>query len=95
MDARKVIVRPVVTEKTSNMREAESKYVFEVASDANKIQIKAAVETIFKVHVEKVTTWWARGKLRRRGRFAGKTPDQKRASVTIRKGESIPVIEQV
>ena len=95
MEARKVIVRPVVTEKTSNLREAESKYVFEVASEANKIQIKSAVEEIFKVHVVRVTTWWARGKLRRRGRFAGKTPDLKRACVTIRKGESIPVFEQV
>ncbi|MBM3319840.1 MAG: 50S ribosomal protein L23 [Candidatus Eisenbacteria bacterium] len=95
MEARKIVLRPVVTEKTSNLRAAENKYVFEVATDANKIQIKAAVEEIFKVHVEKITTWYARGKLRRRGRFVGKTPDRKRAAVTVRKGESIPVFEQV
>jgi large subunit ribosomal protein L23 len=95
MDARSVIRRPVVTEKTSNLREAENRYVFEVADAANKIQIKSAVEEIFKVHVEKVNTWYVRGKLRRRGRFAGKTPDRKRAAVKIRKGESIPIFEQV
>ncbi|MFH1279301.1 MAG: 50S ribosomal protein L23 [Candidatus Eisenbacteria bacterium] len=95
MDARQIILRPVVTEKTSNMREADRKYVFEVASRANKIQIKGAVEEIFKVHVDNVSTWYKRGKIRRRGRFAGKTPDRKRASVTLREGESIPIFEQV
>jgi len=95
MDAHKVIVKPVVTEKTSNMRESENKYVFEVATEANKIEIMAAVEEIFNVHVERVTTWYTRGKIRRRGRIEGKTPDRKRAAVTVRDGESIPVFEQV
>ena len=95
MEARKVIVRPVVTEKTSNARESENKYVFQVSPRANKIQIKTAVEEIFNVHVEHVTTWFTRGKIRRRGRFAGKTPDTKRAAVKLREGESIPIFEQV
>lgn len=95
MEFRRVIVKPIVTEKTSNMREADNKYVFEVNSKANKIEIKQAVEAIFKVHVEEVTTWFTRGKIRRQGRFVGKTPDRKRASVTLRKGENIPIFEQV
>ena len=95
MDARHVILRPVVTEKTSNIRESDNKYVFEVSSSANKIQIKDAVEEIFKVHVETVTTWYKRGKMRRRGRYEGKTPDRKRAAVTLREGENIPIFEQV
>lgn len=95
MEAREIIVRPVVTEKTSNMREAENKYVFEVSSRANKIQIRRAVEEVFNVHVTNVTTWFTRGKMRRRGRYEGKTPDRKRAAVTIKQGESIPIFEQV
>ncbi len=95
MEARQILVRPVVAEETSNMREEENKYVFEVSIRANKIQIRRAVEEVFKVHVTNVTTWFTRGKKRRRGRFEGKTPDRKRAAVTIRQGESIPVFEQV
>ncbi len=95
MESREIIVRPIVTEKTSNMREESNRYVFEVASAANKIEIKRAVEDIFDVHVEKVTTWFTRGKMRRRGQHAGKTPDRKRAAVTLKEGDSIPVFEQV
>ena len=95
MESRNIIVRPVVTEKTSNMREESNRYVFEVASAANKIEIKRAVEEIFSVHVERVTTWFTRGKIRRRGQFVGKTPDRKRAAVTLREGDNIPVFEQV
>jgi len=95
MNARDVILRPVVSEKTSNIREADNKYVFEVAKGANKMQIKEAVEEIFDVHVDRVRTWYTRGKIRRRGRFEGRTPDRKRAAVSVRKGESIPIFEQV
>ena len=92
---RRIILRPIVTEKTSNMREAENKYVFEVSPQANKIQIKKAVEDVFKVDVVDVHTWFTRGKLRRQGRYAGKRPDRKRAAVTLKAGESIPIFEQV
>lgn len=95
MDSRQVILRPVVTEKSSNMREENNRYVFEVASEANKIEIKRAVEEVFDVNVVKVTTWFTRGKLRRRGAFVGKTPDRKRAAVTLREGDNIPLFEQV
>ncbi|MBN1827429.1 MAG: 50S ribosomal protein L23 [Candidatus Eisenbacteria bacterium] len=92
---RRIIVRPIVTEKSSNMREAENKYVFEVNPRANKIQIKKAVEAVFKVQVVDVHTWFARGKNRRQGKYVGKTPDRKRAAVTLKAGESIPIFEQV
>lgn len=95
MEARKVIVRPVVTEKTSNLREFENKYVFEVAEEANKYTIRQAVEEIFKVDVINVSTWHVRGKNRRRGMFTGKTPDRKRAAVQLKPGDSIEVFEQV
>ena len=95
MDPRKIIVRPIVTEKTSNMREENNRYVFEVASAANKIEIKSAVEEVFDVSVVNVTTWFTRGKLRRRGQFVGKTPDRKRAAVTLKEGDNIPLFEQV
>ncbi len=95
MDSRLIVVRPIVTEKTSNMREESNRYVFEVASTANKIEIKRAVEEIFDVNVEKVTTWYSRGKNRRRGAFVGKTPDRKRAAVTLKEGDNIPLFEQV
>ena len=95
MDAHRILIKPVVTEKTSNIRESENKYVFEVATEANKIEIKEAVEEIFNVHVDRVTTWYTRGKIRRRGRIEGRTPDRKRAAVTLREGDSIPIFEQV
>lgn len=95
MDSRQIVVRPIVTEKTSNMREESNRYVFEVAAAANKIEIKRAVEDVFSVKVERVTTWYTRGKTRRRGAFVGKTPDSKRAAVTLKEGDSIPLFEQV
>ncbi len=95
MESREIIIRPVVTEKTSNLREAENKYVFEVAREANKIEIKRAVEDVFDVVVTNVTTWYSRGKKRRRGIYVGKTPDSKRAAVTLKEGEKIPLFEQV
>ena len=95
MEATRIIVRPVVTEKTSNLREAENKYVFEVSEESNKYTIRTAVEEIFKVNVVDVQTWHVRGKNRRRGMFTGKTPDRKRAAVKLKAGESIEIFEQV
>lgn len=84
MTAQEIIIRPVVTEK-SMIGAADKKYTFKVAKSANKIEIKKAVEELFKCKVEKVTTVNVRGKLRRRGRTEGYTPAWKKAYVTLTK----------
>ena len=90
-----VIRRPVVTEKAVGKKEAEHTLCFEVRPDANKIQIKSAVEKIFKVKVESVRTSVLAGKLRRRGRFSGYRPDWKRAFVKLKAGEKMPEYTEI
>lgn len=90
MDARDIIKRPIVTEKSTDLL-ADNKYTFEVDMRASKIQVKAAVEEIFKVKVEKVNTSRVKGKLRRMGRHEGYTSDWKKAVVTLAPGHSIEV----
>ena len=90
MDLRDVIVRPIVTEKSTTMAEI-SKYVFEVADDVNKVQIKAAVEKIFEVNVRAVNVSRVRGKWRRYGRSRGRRPDWKKAIVTLQRGQTIDI----
>jgi large subunit ribosomal protein L23 len=85
-----VIRRPIITEKGHLKREAERTMCFEVHPDANKIEIKQAVETVFKVKVADVRTSNFDGKLRRRGRFSGYGPDWKKAYVRLRGGQKIP-----
>ena len=82
--------RPLVTEKGITKKEQERTLCFEVARDANKIQVKQAVEKLFKVKVEEVRTANFEGKLRRRGRFAGYRSDWKKAYVKIQAGQKIP-----
>ncbi|MGI6672968.1 MAG: 50S ribosomal protein L23 [Limnochordia bacterium] len=91
MDARDIIKRPVITEKSTDLM-AQNKYTFEVDIRATKPQIKAAVEEIFKVKVEKVNTSRVSGKLRRMGRHEGYTSDWKKAVVTLKPGYSIEVL---
>ena len=79
-----VILRPVITEK-SMAESAEKKYVFEVAPSATKIEIKQAVEAAFGVKVESVNTLRTLGKIKRQGRYAGRTPEIKKAYVTLKK----------
>lgn len=90
MDARDIIKRPIITEKSTDLM-AQNKYTFEVDMRATKPQIKAAVEEIFGVKVEKVNTARVRGKLRRMGRHEGYTSDWKKAVVTLQPGHSIEV----
>ncbi|HOB40594.1 MAG: 50S ribosomal protein L23 [Limnochordia bacterium] len=90
MDARDIIKRPIITEKSTDLM-AQNKYTFEVDMRATKPQIKAAVEEIFGVKVEKVNTARVRGKLRRMGRHEGYTSDWKKAVVTLKPGHSIEV----
>ena len=85
-----VIRRPLVTEKTSILREDGRTIVFQVATSANKIQIRQAVKELFKVDVTDVSTMNVRGKLRRRRTArAGKDPDWKKAIVTLKDGDKI------
>lgn len=90
MNVLEVIKRPLVTEKGHTKKEEERTLCFEVAPDANKVQIKAAVERLFKVKVEEVRTSNFEGKLRRRGRFAGYRSDWKKAYVKLRAGQKMP-----
>ncbi len=84
MDSRNVIIKPLLTEK-SYAGIKDKKYYFVVAKDANKTQIRIAVEEIFGVKVDKVNTAIVRGKLKRQGKYEGYTPDFKKAAVTLKK----------
>ncbi|MEG0998357.1 MAG: 50S ribosomal protein L23 [Clostridiales bacterium] len=87
-----ILVKPLVSEK-SMMLMAENKYSFEVAKNTNKIEIKNAVEKMFDVKVENVTTRTIRGKIKKQGRYEGKRPDKKKAIVTLKDGDKIQVFE--
>ena len=95
MDVYQVIKRPIVTEKGVTKKDAEQTLCFEVAPDANKIQIKAAVEKLFKVKVDTVKTSIFAGKLRRRGRYAGYRSDWKKAYVRLKAGEKMPEYAEI
>lgn len=87
-----VIKRPLITEKGNILRE-ENKYIFEVDMRANKIEVKKAVEKIYKVKVVKVHTLVQQGKPRRVRFATGKRPDFKKAIVTLKEGELISAFE--
>ena len=82
-----VLRAPLITEKGTLLRETENLYLFEVATSANKIQIKKAVETLFKVKVQSVRTVTVHGKVKRLGRKVGRRPDWKKAYVKLKPGE--------
>ena len=90
-----VIKRPIVTEKGVAKKDAERTLCFEVSADANKTQIKNAVQTLFKIKVEDVRTSTTAGKLRRRGRFAGYRADWKKAYVRLKAGEKMPEYAEI
>ena len=90
MTIHEVIRRPIVTEKGVGKKEAESTLCFEVASAANKTQVKQAVEKLFKVKVADVRTMNIEGKLRRRGRFSGYRSDWKKAYVKLMPKQKMP-----
>lgn len=92
MNAYQIIIRPLITEKNTNLMSL-NKYSFEVATTATKPEIKQAVEEIFKVQVKSVNTMNVRGKLRRRGREFGYTKDWKKAIVTLAEGSRIDLFE--
>jgi large subunit ribosomal protein L23 len=88
-----LIKGPVITEKTHTLRAAANKVTFRVAVKANKIEIRKAIEELFKVKVLTVNTIRLRGKKKRMGRTEGVRPDWKKAIVTLAPGEKIPGFE--
>jgi large subunit ribosomal protein L23 len=90
-----ILKRPVVTEKGVEKKDSERTLCFEVAPDANKTQVKAAVEKLFKVKVAEVRTATFEGKMRRRGRFMGYRSDWKKAYVKLKKGEKVPEFAEI
>lgn len=103
-----IIKRPLLTEKSTSLRETggsdyvfeegdefAQKVVFEVARDANKIEIRRAIEQLFNVKVTRVHTMVQRGKVKRVGRYIGKLASRKKAIVTLRAGDSIEFFEGV
>jgi len=93
--ARKIILKPLVTEKSTDLRVKEDKYAFEVDLKANKPEIKKAIEELFKVNVVGVHTMIVHGKVKKMGRFEGKRPNWKKAIVSLKKGEKIEFFETV
>jgi large subunit ribosomal protein L23 len=90
-----IIHRPIITEKGTGLKDQVNQYLFEVARDANKIEIKRAVESLFRVKVLQVRTLSMKGKNKKVGRFVGRTPDWKKAVATLKEGDSIEFFEGV
>ena len=88
-----IIKRPLFTEKGTTLKENENKLLLEVDQAANKIEIKKAMEEIFKVKVEKVATIRQHGKKKRWGKSVGMTSPRKKAVVTLKEGEKLDFIE--
>ncbi len=85
-----VIRRPLITEKTTIQREDGRTIVFEVAADANQVEIKQAIEKLLGSKVASIRTTIAHGKVKRQGRFVGRRSDWKKAYVRLRDGEKMP-----
>ncbi len=90
-----VVVRALITEKGTRIREGGNKYLFQVNPTANKIEIKHAVQSIFNVTVEEVKTMNVLGKLKRLGANSGRRTSWKKAIVTLKQGDSIELFEEV
>ena len=88
-NATQVILAPVITEKSTGLKEASRILCFRVARKANKIEIRHAVEQLFKVKVAEVRTMNAHGKVKRMGRYAGRRSDWKKAYVTLAEGQKM------
>jgi large subunit ribosomal protein L23 len=91
----RIIKRPIVTEKGVTKKESERTLCFEVAADANKTEIRHAVQMLFKVKVAEVRTSVTSGKLRRRGRFSGYRADWKKAYIKLKPGQKVPEYAEI
>jgi large subunit ribosomal protein L23 len=92
-DPRQVLIRPLMTEKTMRQKEELNTVAFKVRPDANKVEIRSAVESVFNVKVTAVRTSSYEGKLKRMGRFQGRRSDWKKAVVTLAAGHKIDLVE--
>ena len=92
-EARDIIIKPVVSEKSMLLMQENNTYSFQVNKKANKIEIRKAIQEIFNVKVEKVNTMNVTGKKRRLGRNEGKRPDWKKALVKLAEGDEIEIFE--
>jgi large subunit ribosomal protein L23 len=90
---RDILVKPIVSEKSYALQAENNCYVFEVKKEANKIEVRKAVEDLFNVHVEKVNIMNVKGKPKRLGAFQGKRRSWKKAIVKLREGETLPFFE--
>jgi len=88
-----LIRTPHITEKVLLLKEGGNKVVFRIDVDTNKIELKRAIESIFKVTVEKIATINVKGKKKRQGRWEGKRADWKKAVVTLKEGDTIEYFE--
>ncbi|HEU4383687.1 MAG TPA: 50S ribosomal protein L23 [Anaeromyxobacteraceae bacterium] len=88
-----IVKRPLITEKAERGRQEHRHYAFEVHRQATKVQVKQAVEGLFGVHVTAVRTALRAGKVKRVGRTVGRRPAWKKAVVTLKAGETIPLFE--
>jgi large subunit ribosomal protein L23 len=94
-DPRAIVKKALITEKGTVLRELRNQYYFEVARNANKVEIKHAVESIFGVKVLGVQTMQMQGKERRQGRYVGRRSDWKKAIVTLKPDQKIELFEQI
>lgn len=94
-EARRVLVRPLMTEKSMRMKDERNTVSFQVLPDANKVEVRQAVEAIFNVKVKAVRTANVEGKLKRLGRYEGRRPAWKKAVVTLAAGYKIELVEGV
>ena len=92
-DPRQVLIRPLMTEKTMRQKEELNTVAFKVRPDANKVEIRTAVESVFNVKVTAVRTASYEGKLKRMGRFQGRRSDWKKAVETLAAGHKIDLVE--
>lgn len=95
MDARQIIIRPIVTEKSTVLRDISNQYAFRVIPGASKRQIASAIEELFDVHVTKIRTIRMHGKMKRLGRNIGRRASWKKAIVTLAEGDTVDFFEGV
>jgi large subunit ribosomal protein L23 len=93
--ADQIVLQPLLTEKGTRLKEEANQYLFRVAPRANKVEIKQAIEELFKVTVLDVRTLRVEGKVKRLGRFQGRRPSWKKAVATLKPGDSIDLYEGV
>ena len=95
MNRLQVLKVPVITEKSTHLKDSKQTLTFKVAREATKIEIRDAVEKIFKVKVGSVRTALFHGKIKRQGRYSGHRPDWKKAYVKLKAGEKVPEFAEI